>query len=44
LKAGAKGVTCGSAIVDLVNRGAVVAGFVKLLNLATRARLAYEMN
>jgi tryptophan synthase alpha chain len=44
LKAGAKGVTCGSAIVDLVNRGADVAGFVKLLKLATRERLAYEMN
>jgi len=44
LKAGAAGVICGSAIVDLVNRGGDVAGFVKLLKLATQERIAYEMN
>ena len=44
LKTGAKGVICGSAIVDRVNRDADVAGFVKLLKLATRERLAYVMN
>jgi tryptophan synthase alpha chain len=44
LAAGAKGVICGSAIVDLAARGGDVAGFVKLLKVATRERLAYEMN
>jgi tryptophan synthase alpha chain len=42
--AGAKGVICGSAIVALAARGGDVAGFVKLLKVATRERLAYEMN
>src|SRR4051794_4710105 len=44
LAAGAKGVICGSAIVDLAAREGDVAGFVKLLKVATRERLAYEMN
>jgi len=36
LAAGAKGVICGSAIVDLASRGGDVASFVRLLKAATR--------
>jgi tryptophan synthase alpha chain len=36
LSAGAKGVICGSAIVDLAARGGDVAGFVRTLKAATR--------
>jgi tryptophan synthase alpha chain len=36
LEAGAKGVICGSAIVDLASRGGDVAAFVRTLKAATR--------
>lgn len=36
LDAGAKGVICGSAIVDLAARGGDVAGFVRLMKASTR--------
>jgi tryptophan synthase alpha chain len=44
LEAGAAGVICGSAIVDLAARGGDVAGFVHNLKLATRERLGAAMN
>jgi tryptophan synthase alpha chain len=44
LQAGASGVICGSAIVDLAARGGEVTRFVQILKVATRERLAYEMN
>jgi tryptophan synthase alpha chain len=44
LQAGARGVICGSAIVDLAARGGEVTRFVQILKVATRERLAYEMN
>lgn len=44
LAAGAAGVICGSAIVDLLSRQADAAGFVESLKEVTRERLAYEMN
>ena len=44
LDAGAAGVICGSAIVDLASRGGDVAAFVGTLKSATRERLAAAMN
>jgi tryptophan synthase alpha chain len=44
LDAGARGVICGSAIVDLARRGGDVAGFVRTLKQATRERVVTAMN
>ncbi len=44
LSAGAEGVICGSAIVELASRGGDVEGLVKSLKNATRERLATAMN
>jgi tryptophan synthase alpha chain len=44
LAAGARGVICGSAIVDLVSRRGDVAGFVQSLKAVTRERLGCGMN
>jgi tryptophan synthase alpha chain len=44
LAAGAAGVICGSAIVEIANRSGDVARFVHNLKLATRERLANSMN
>lgn len=44
LSAGAKGVICGSAIVDRVARGEDVTELVRSLKAATRERLAAAMN
>jgi tryptophan synthase alpha subunit len=44
LKAGAKGVICGSAIIEAGRCGGEVTRFVHFLKLATRERLAYEMD
>jgi len=44
LDAGARGVICGSAIVDCAARGGDVAGLVRTLKAATRERLAPAMN
>jgi tryptophan synthase alpha chain len=44
LAAGAKGVICGSAIVDLAAHGGDVAAFVRALKNATRERVGYAMN
>jgi tryptophan synthase alpha chain len=44
LAAGAKGVICGSAIVDLVSRREDVADFVQSLKAVTRERLGGGMN
>ena len=44
LDAGARGVICGSAIVDLAHRGGDVSGFVRTLKDATRERVVYGMN
>jgi tryptophan synthase alpha chain len=43
LAAGAKGVICGSAIVELSTRGGDVAAFVRSLKAATRERLVAAM-
>jgi tryptophan synthase alpha chain len=44
LAAGAKGVICGSAIVDRVARGEDVTELIRSLKEATRERLAAAMN
>jgi tryptophan synthase alpha chain len=44
LEAGAAGVICGSAIVDLAARNGDVAEFVNVLKRATRERVGYGMN
>lgn len=44
LDAGARGVICGSAIVDLAHRGGDVVGFVRTLKDASRERVVYAMN
>jgi tryptophan synthase alpha chain len=44
LAAGAKGVICGSAIVDLATRGGDVTELVRSLKAATRERLGAAMN
>src|SRR5262249_62026749 len=44
LEAGAAGVICGSAIVDLAARDGDVSGFVHKLKLPTRRRIASVMN
>jgi len=44
LEAGASGVICGSAIVDLASRGGGVCGLVRALKDATRERLVNAMN
>lgn len=44
LEAGAAGVICGSAIVDLAARGGEVTRFVQNLKVATRERVANAMN
>ena len=44
LAAGAKGVICGSAIVDLAAHGGDVAGFVRSLKAPTRERVGDAMN
>jgi tryptophan synthase alpha chain len=44
LDAGARGVICGSAIVDLAQRGGDVAEFVSTLKAATRERVGDAMN
>ena len=44
LAAGARGVICGSAIVDLAHRGGDVTGLVRALKHATRERVVYAMN
>jgi tryptophan synthase alpha chain len=44
LAAGAKGVICGSAIVEKVGLGEDVTGLVRLLKGATRERLVLAMN
>jgi tryptophan synthase alpha chain len=43
LAAGARGVICGSAIVELADRGGDVGGFVRSLKAPTRERLAAAM-
>jgi tryptophan synthase alpha chain len=43
LVAGAAGVICGSAIVDLASRGGDVAALVRTLKLATRERVTLAM-
>jgi tryptophan synthase alpha chain len=42
LAAGARGVICGSAIVDLASRGGDVAAFVRLLKASTRNESAAQ--
>jgi tryptophan synthase alpha chain len=44
LDAGARGVICGSAIVDRAHRGGDVVSFVRSLKDATRERVIYAMN
>jgi tryptophan synthase alpha chain len=44
LAAGAKGVICGSAIVDLAARGGDVTELIRSLKAATRERLGAAMN
>jgi tryptophan synthase alpha chain len=44
LAAGARGVICGSAIVDLAARGGDVSGFVGILKNATGERVVHAMN
>ncbi len=44
LDAGAGGVICGSAIVDLASRGGDVASFVRTLKDATRERVVYGVD
>jgi tryptophan synthase alpha chain len=44
LDAGAAGVICGSAIVDLVARGGDVAAFVRSLKSAMRERVTTAVN